>query len=641
MKRFLLPVILVCCCLHVATAQTPNHVWAKQFGFGADFFAEPRDIISDASGAVYVTGTFADTNDFDPGPGVYNLIAAAGADIFIMKLDVNGNLIWAKQIAGPVGDDVATSIALDKEGNPFITGYFYGAVDFDPGIGEHLLSADANHFSDAFILKLDADGNFIWVKQVGGDAYDGAFKIDLDEDDNILVCGHFAVAADFDPGPLQYILTGISLYADNFILKLTHDGDFVWVKQVSGPTSFSGAYNNKLAIDKNNNIILAGNFGSGSCDFDPGDGVANLNSMDGNTGYILKLDPNGIFKWVKSFAGTNAGASIRTISVADNAIYCAGFFNDTIDFDPGAGTYQLSSPSETGMAVKLDSNGNFIWANPLPYRVTSSSVGMNGSLYTAGDFGSTRGLTKFDGAGNVQWENIWNGSSYCAFTALYVDSLTNIYGAGIFSNISDFDPGPGTATMSPVEMSDIFVHKLNDFTTAPLKFLSFSGQNHGNSNILNWQVNNSLLDNGRFQIQQSNDGVSFIAAGGFDLDKNKSSYTFLHTDIHTGIVYYRIKYTGDNGKAIFSGVIAVKNIELTNGGIKIWPVPASGLINIKTAIAYSDANIRLFDITGKLVFSKTNCNGNFFKVELEKLPGGAYTLSIADKEKRQQVQIIK
>ncbi len=192
-------------CVH-ASAQLPNNEWAKQFGPAGFILGEPRSLLADAAGNVYVAGVFDGTNDFDPGPGVYNLTSSGGADIFIMKLDVAGNLVWVKQIGSSTGDDIASSIAFDAAGDLFITGGFAGTVDFDPGASVYSLTAPG-YFPDAFILKLSKDGDFIWVKQVGGDNSDGSNSIAIDAADNIYIAGVFWNTADFDPGPGTAYLT--------------------------------------------------------------------------------------------------------------------------------------------------------------------------------------------------------------------------------------------------------------------------------------------------------------------------------------------------------------------------------------------------------------------------------------------------
>lgn len=134
------------------SAQLPNNEWAKQFGPAGSFLGEPKSLIADAAGNVYVTGVFDATNDFDPGPNVYNLTSSGGADIFIMKLDALGNLVWVKQIGASTGDDVANSIASDAAGDLFVTGNFAGTVDFNPGAGVYPLTAPG-YFSGRFYFK--------------------------------------------------------------------------------------------------------------------------------------------------------------------------------------------------------------------------------------------------------------------------------------------------------------------------------------------------------------------------------------------------------------------------------------------------------------------------------------------------------
>ena len=237
-KLLLLSICLVAAVL--ANAQMPKLTWAKSIG-GSSYY-RGSSIKVDASGNVYTTGNFTGTADFDPGSGTFNLTAdAAGGDIFISKLDASGNFIWAKSI-GSIGNDVGSSISVDASGNVYITGYFAGfaggtaAADFDPGSGTFNLTSAGD--ADIFILKLDASGNFVWAKSMGGTTNEYGTSIALDASGNFYTTGSFQGTADFDPGTATFNLTsaGSAGYSDIFISKFDTSGNFVWAKSMGDST---------------------------------------------------------------------------------------------------------------------------------------------------------------------------------------------------------------------------------------------------------------------------------------------------------------------------------------------------------------------------------------------------------------------
>ena len=142
-----------------------NLVWAKAF-LGSEN-NQGMDITSDSQGNVYVVGNFRGTVDFDPNPGLVNLFSHGSIDAFIVKLDINGDLLWAKSIGGSsLSYDTGSGVVVDDDGNVYVTGGFYETVDFDPGTGtEYRTSAGGS--SDIYILKLNAEGEFLWVKTFG------------------------------------------------------------------------------------------------------------------------------------------------------------------------------------------------------------------------------------------------------------------------------------------------------------------------------------------------------------------------------------------------------------------------------------------------------------------------------------------
>src|SRR5258706_11830610 len=132
-----------------------NLVWAKSMGGTADDASNA--IAVDASGNIYTTGYFEGTADFDPSAGIFNLTNVGGDDIFVSKLDSNGNFVWAKSMGG-TSAEAGRGIGLDTNGNVYTTGFFQVISDFDPGVGTfNLTPAGA---LDIFISKLDSNGNF-------------------------------------------------------------------------------------------------------------------------------------------------------------------------------------------------------------------------------------------------------------------------------------------------------------------------------------------------------------------------------------------------------------------------------------------------------------------------------------------------
>jgi len=224
-------------------------------------------------------------------------------------------------------------------GNIYIAGYFYETVDFDPGAETYYLTSEGD--ADVFIQKLDAAGNFLWAKSFGEGEPDGAFSLGVDVSGNIYTMGFFYGIADFDPGAgTQYLTSTGDL--DVFVQKLDASGNFVWAK------SFGGEYSDlaySFSIDVSGNIYITGWF-EGTADFDPGAGTYSLTSKGSTDVFIQKLDASGNFIWAKSFGGEYPdGAHSLNIDASGN-IYITGWFEGPVDFDPGTGTYELTSAGE-------------------------------------------------------------------------------------------------------------------------------------------------------------------------------------------------------------------------------------------------------------------------------------------------------
>jgi len=236
-----------------------NYLWVKTFGSTSSDYSNA--ITLDSSGNIYVSGVFTGTVDFDSNVGTYNLTSSGSEDAFILKLDMNGNFVWANKV-GDNFDDGIVSVKIDLFGNIYCTGYFQQTVDFDSGQGIYNLTSVG--MVDAFILKLDVFGNFIWAKQIGGLGQDYAYSSAIDASGNIYTTGYFETTADFNPGIGNFILISNGDY-DAFILKLDLNGDFVWAKSMGGIFSDQGQ---SISVTSSNELYITGTFSDNSSFFD-------------------------------------------------------------------------------------------------------------------------------------------------------------------------------------------------------------------------------------------------------------------------------------------------------------------------------------------------------------------------------------
>ena len=328
-------------------------VWAKQFGdVGSD---QGRSVAVDSSGNVYTTGVFEGTVDFDPGAGIANLTSAGNSDVFVSKLDSNGAFVWAKRLGGPNSED-SKSVAVDSSGNVHTTGYSSGTADFDPGEGIFELRTP-NAFQRAFVSKLDSNGAFLWAKQfdgTGGFTASEGWSVAVDSSGNVYSTGHFEGTEDFDPGAGNANLTSAG-NSDVFVSKLNSNGTFVWAKRLGG--AIGGEIAKSVAVDSSGNVYTGGRF-SGTADFDPGDRTFNLTS-EVNNHFVSKLDSTGAFLWAKTFASANqTGDAVRVVVDSSGNVYTTASFEGTVDFDPDAGTVNLTSVNNAESFVsKLSSAG--------------------------------------------------------------------------------------------------------------------------------------------------------------------------------------------------------------------------------------------------------------------------------------------
>lgn len=270
-----------------------DFLWAKSAGGGATDAVS--SIAIDAFGNILITGWFVGVSDFDPGPGIVSLTSQGSADVFVCKLDSAGELMWAKSVGGTM-EDLGYSIAVDAAGDVFITGYFEGQADFFPGPVSIFFTSNGDF--DVFVLKLDATGEFRWIKSIGGIDSDIGISITIDSSGNSYITGIFSDLIDIDPGPDtdMHVSQGDD---DIFIIKLDSLGNFRWGQTIGGVGSDGGG---TLATNALADVYVSGYFQDG-VDFDPSQGVNTLTANGSFDIFVLKLSQGGPFSTLKNDFG--------------------------------------------------------------------------------------------------------------------------------------------------------------------------------------------------------------------------------------------------------------------------------------------------------------------------------------------------
>lgn len=564
---------------------TGSFIWVKQIDGGSNLSIGPGIIpgeIAVSNGNIYVTGTVGrkvDSVDLDPGPAINKIPApTSSGNMFALKLDTSGSFIWAKAMISPTGTAIPKSIAVDPQSNLLITGSCaFSTVDFDPGPDTANLPilGTANDF-DVFILKLNDDGDFVWVKSFGGPdrSNDQAYAIATDVHGNVYTTGEFADVSnqgmtasfcDFDPGPNNYILATKTEACDMFISKLNSKGEFVWAKQIGGDT-----------WDRGNAISVS-----------------------------------------------NAGIVYITGSVTATDILGVG---GTIDIDPGIGIYNVATPQLGSMhhsIIVLDTSGNFISGHlmgPLAtqglgyYTYAAISHDADGNIYLGGEYDAQLPTTDFDPSANVAMVNYAGNKDIflLKMSPCIMKDTTSI----VACDSVTFQGQTYTATG--------FYHRNN--TSVPgtcdsvLTLNITLGHIPGNTVTQNGVALTATATNANYQWVDCDNGYSAISGA--------NGKTF--TPAVDG--NYALVVSGGQGCSDTSVCFTVTGTGVSSFGndfkVIIYPNPANDIIYLKAGKELQDVSIRLVDVLGHVLSENKHQNGISFAVAIDKYPAGIYTIEI-------------
>jgi hypothetical protein len=648
--------------IKLSLAQIPAFVWAKSIDAPGTGGVTGRCMAIDAVGNTYISGEYIDTHDFDPGAGVSNLSSVDNCcgDVFILKLDVSGNFVWAKSVGG-TNFERSKAITVDANGNSYITGTFGNTVDFDPGPGVFTLSVSGGG-SNSFITKLDPSGNFVWAKQFAGAGLFGAARgIAVDNSGNVYTTGEFSDSCDFDPGINTFYLYGDTTnHCTIFVTKLDPSGNFLWAEKF-GPLA-DMQFNSGAAIttDATGNIYFSGKFG-GTVDFDPGPSVYNLVSNGGfineSNAFVCKLNSSGNFIWAKGMGYSTAEAVSLKLG-AGGKVYTTGGYYGVADFDPGAGVFNLTSAGANDIFVSaLDVSGNFVWAKSMGGTNNDESFGLAtdpaGNVYTTGRFRGTVDLdpgpasfsltafanddifvSKLDAQGNFLNAGQMGGTDGEIAFAIAADNIGNVYTTGYYRSApADFDPGPGTYTFSNAATT-LFESKLCTTPNVPVNSTSVpnltlcSGATTTLSAASVWTVN----------WYSSPTSTTILYSG--------TNYVTPTLAAGTHTYYAEAKACSANPMrtAITVTAIACVSVGVTeqSEGVsyQIFPNPTTGYFELQFS-EFSNLKINIYSVVGNCVRKKDAANIKSVQLDLSEEANGIYFVEIISDKERSYKKIIK
>ena len=355
-----------------------NILWAKNAG---EFLPDAGNSVTvDAFDNIIVVGYFQSSYIAFGTDTLTNL--SGGAEIFIVKYDSLGNVLWAKNAGGNSDDGLVSAISTDASGNCYITGNFKSPTITFGSIT--LTNANSNGYvADMFIAKYDSSGNVLWANSVGGMNDESANAIITDASGNSYVAGEFRSSAiTFGATTLNNASTN---YYDIFLVKYDALGNVLWATKAGG---LSDDRATGVSKDNAGNSYITGDFASSSLVF----GSTTLINAGSSDLFLAKYDPSGNALWANSNGGSVSDGANSVAVDASGIIYVAGYFSSSnITF--GSTTLYNSGMFSDIFVVQYDVFGNAVWATTAAGgtrdAINSIVVDASGDVYVAGYFYSS------------------------------------------------------------------------------------------------------------------------------------------------------------------------------------------------------------------------------------------------------------
>ncbi len=356
-----------------------RYLWAIRIGgLGIE---TPRSVAADAQGNILVTGVFNGAVDFDPSSAVREATSRQ-EDIFLAKYSPDGALLWLNVFGSALADE-SFHLKLDAAGNVYLTGYFQNSVDLDPQEGRVAMIASQGQ-KDLFLAKYSPAGDFLWGFGIGFNFDEIGYGIAFNAAGNVILYGTFASRiVDFDPSGLERNLTrdGNIEFPDLFLAEYTADGGVHRGSQRFGGVNSDIAAPGGVWVDSANNIVIIGTFNL-TTNFEPAGRPGGVrNSNGGVDAFLARIDSQFNFRSASSWGGPGNDTALRLATSTANAAYVSGSFTGTADFDPGAGTANVTARGVNGATdgylARYNADGTLGWVIGLGGAPSSSAENLS------------------------------------------------------------------------------------------------------------------------------------------------------------------------------------------------------------------------------------------------------------------------
>jgi hypothetical protein len=540
-----------------------------------------------------------------------HLLIIAISLLFMQDINAQSpNWVWANR-AGDINNEFLEGMAVDADGNIYITGYF-NSPSFSIG-GTTLVNDTSDGTSDLFIAKYDSSGNVLWAHSIGGNNWDYAYDLSIDASGNSYITGLF-LSSSITFGSTTLTSSGF------YVAKFDASGNVLWVKSASVGTGFG------IATDTVGNCFVAGTF-TGSITF----GSTTLTSAGSGDLFVVHYDMNGNVIWAKSGGGTNYDRANDIATDGFGNCYVTGYIaSATANFDTlvltNSGGSCPGSPCFDFILLKYNAAGDVVWGTKAGGINADNGVAIttdyNGNCLVAGYYNSDSidlanitlqnsfpgsgeiFIAKYDSSGNVLWANSPAGNKLDNVGAIASDADGNCLITGYFTSDS-ITFGNYTFQLSDSGAGDIFIAAYD--STGTVSWAKTVGGNkteigagigsdtHGAFYVSGWTMSDTLVIG----------NTDLLNAGQADIF---------------------------NLKLARGSLTSISKTDFTRDPFLIYPNPAVNMFSVSNRNSGNLFQIIISDVRGNIVFNSGVDTSSYMEISTKYFSSGIYFVRIQTSE---------